>query len=1344
MILNKINSLIVFFFAVVFFLAVGVWEFLQSDFVGRYLNKQVNSYLPKEAKEKVAFEKVSIRFFPPGVSLERITVKDLDVSNTKLNITAFLDELRLNFNIFNALRNQLTLKDLILVGGDVVVEGQIGETQESSGEDNNTEFIKQVVQEIIPRYLRNLIFEDVNLSTPWIDGFLTRSEFNFYNKVSYLDFQGTSIQCFLAECKESLPEDGFLDGVDLRAELLPGELRVKRFDFTYLLSQLWGNGILRGDIYNFKELKFEGILNSSIFIKNLHSFDKALTEYNGHVLTKSNFEYKNNQISSVTEGEVKNIVSPYAKIKNGKFTAKNIGQKLFIENALIDDPDGKIETLNSFELLDIKKLSLLEPKFKVKLTKAHSNKLLYFLKDSLDPLKTPLTGILDLDVNINRVKIKGKNVKSEYIALKDGAIDIFNFKNIIFKDMNFDIDVNTEIVDVLGELEFGESKANIKGQIRGKDLNAKVDMSSVNLKDVSPIAGQEFIGKGRATLDIAGPYDDVKFDLDINAEDSEYLDLKLGEVRGRIELFLGKKLINFLELKNKLGPSTFTLNGNVSFENDTTLDLDIYSDSFVYDDAVKMLYPITSGIKYLPRGIVGRFSSKTKITGKTKNLEFSAKTKVLARDMFYETESFSRASFELDFIKRKVFLKNAKLYKDRGVISPVMSYDLDTETLEYKIRFSNLPLTEFQLLNRGNLGISGLLSLGLDGKAISGKNKFKLSTNLFNSRVAGKNVPNSNLEIDYDQEKIKSSFQLLGNDITGEFDLDISDRPKTSNFSLRSNSKNLKELISIFRPHNIRRDDLFGRLVGQLDFSGKFNELEKSNLKLNIQDFNFFSKDFSLKLDPRFATFQIRNGKIGNDKIQIVDGVNKINVSGQGDLRNQFNAGASVNLKGEAFEFIFDRIIKSSGKFFFSFDLQSKEGIKNLDNKIVLKGENFSTTVKDIPASFTNVNFVSEFEKNVLDLKSAKGLFGGGEFEAFGFVRFKFPFPEIGLEIKSTNSRVDFFKNTNVWISTSTRLEGVEPPYLLTGDVSIVNATVNDEPEDFNASRRKEFNNPYLPQVNNDSGLKLVELNLNVKSLRPIKIKNSLAAMNFHTNLVLSDSLFSPRIRGDLRLVPGTGKFFFKNNDFVLTRGSVALDGISTLEPNLDFEGVTTINDYQIFLTVNGTPNNYNLTLNSNPSLSEDDIVGLLATGLTSDKTSRLSEGEKESITSLGIGAIIFDRFKINQELQSALGINLSIAPDIDEDNNSGVNEINRSRSRGQSRSTTKVSVKKNLTNKAYLSVSSTVGGETGDRQKLNMNYDFSDNLSVEGVYEVRSREEADTNDDNDSVGMDLKWRLEF
>ena len=74
----------------------------------------------------------------------------------------------------------------------------------------------------------------------------------------------------------------------------------------------------------------------------------------------------------------------------------------------------------------------------------------------------------------------------------------------------------------------------------------------------------------------------------------------------------------------------------------------------------------------------------------------------------------------------------------------------------------------------------------------------------------------------------------------------------------------------------------------------------------------------------------------------------------------------------------------------------------------------------------------------------------------------------------------------------------------------------------------------------------------------------------------------------------------------------------------------------------------------------------------------------------------------------------------------------------------TNIEVKKRLSEAMSLSVSSTVGGSIGQRQRMNLNYGLTRKIQVEGVYELRTNAEGTEDIIDNSIGGDIKYRHTF
>ena len=190
---------------------------------------------------------------------------------------------------------------------------------------------------------------------------------------------------------------------------------------------------------------------------------------------------------------------------------------------------------------------------------------------------------------------------------------------------------------------------------------------------------------------------------------------------------------------------------------------------------------------------------------------------------------------------------------------------------------------------------------------------------------------------------------------------------------------------------------------------------------------------------------------------------------------------------------------------------------------------------------------------------------------------------------------------------------------------------------------------------------------------------------------------------------------------------------------------VLIINQYSVNVGVVGPVKNFNVDLTSQPALSQSDILSLIAFGYTEDLSNNLSDTERETMTRAGVGAIIFDSFKINETLKKEFGLQVNLGTQLSQDEGSLLAGRNtEGANNNRVRSATTFEIKKKINDAMTLSVSSTVGTSTEQRQGINLNYNLNKNVSVEGVYENRNTDQVETINVDTSVGADVKWKWSF
>jgi translocation and assembly module TamB len=91
------------------------------------------------------------------------------------------------------------------------------------------------------------------------------------------------------------------------------------------------------------------------------------------------------------------------------------------------------------------------------------------------------------------------------------------------------------------------------------------------------------------------------------------------------------------------------------------------------------------------------------------------------------------------------------------------------------------------------------------------------------------------------------------------------------------------------------------------------------------------------------------------------------------------------------------------------------------------------------------------------------------------------------------------------------------------------------------------------------------------------------------------------------------GWYTYHNRKFTLERGQITFTGGTPIDPSLDIVARYTLQKYKIDMAITGTAHTPTLTLRSEPSLEQADILSMLIFGKS---TNGLSAGEKSSLQS--------------------------------------------------------------------------------------------------------------------------------
>jgi translocation and assembly module TamB len=289
-----------------------------------------------------------------------------------------------------------------------------------------------------------------------------------------------------------------------------------------------------------------------------------------------------------------------------------------------------------------------------------------------------------------------------------------------------------------------------------------------------------------------------------------------------------------------------------------------------------------------------------------------------------------------------------------------------------------------------------------------------------------------------------------------------------------------------------------------------------------------------------------------------------------------------------------------------------------------------------------------------------------------------------------------------------------------------------------------------------DPSLDFLTLDVRIESRRPLVIKNNLVEAQLAIDsgsLDVSGTNQRVGMRGRLRVIPG-GRVHFQQADFEVRQGIIRFDDATRVEPNVDVTAVTEYRRYtdtgaatasgvsasggtgaaaanstrggslwRITLHAYGDVDDLHVEMTSEPSLSQEDIVLLLAMGMT--------RAELDQLQASSIGASIALNY-----LGAASGADRAVKqalPIIDDFRFGSAYSTTTGKTEPQ------LTIGKRLTNDVRASVTTDLSGD--QELRSNIEWRFGSGLSVQGTYD-------NINDVSSSalgnLGADLRWRLEI
>jgi translocation and assembly module TamB len=376
---------------------------------------------------------------------------------------------------------------------------------------------------------------------------------------------------------------------------------------------------------------------------------------------------------------------------------------------------------------------------------------------------------------------------------------------------------------------------------------------------------------------------------------------------------------------------------------------------------------------------------------------------------------------------------------------------------------------------------------------------------------------------------------------------------------------------------------------------------------------------------------------------------------------------------------------------------------------------NGSVAYAELPSGLSEMKGALVFTRDRVHIDSLTARTGGGTLDLKGDATFYNR--QINFDVAATGKGVRLRHPPGVSSTADAELHwvGTGNSSTLSGDITVTKLAVTPG-FDFSAYLERSRQLSSIAPAN--SPLYKVKLDIHVQTTPELQMKTAVARLSGDADLRLRGSAARPVVLGRADILEGEATF--NGTKFRLERGDITFANPVAIEPRVDLQASTHVRNYDLNVTVTGTPARLTVNYRSEPPLPQSDIIALLALGRTRQESEQLQQESGQSQFSGDASSLILNQAlnaTATSRMQRLFGVSrIKIDPQ-------GLTTETNPTGRGP-----QVTIEQEFANNLSLSYSTNVSQSS--QQIIRGEYYFTRNVSVVG-----------TRDQNGVVSFDMRIR---
>ena len=377
--------------------------------------------------------------------------------------------------------------------------------------------------------------------------------------------------------------------------------------------------------------------------------------------------------------------------------------------------------------------------------------------------------------------------------------------------------------------------------------------------------------------------------------------------------------------------------------------------------------------------------------------------------------------------------------------------------------------------------------------------------------------------------------------------------------------------------------------------------------------------------------------------------------------------------------------------------------------------KNAAVNYAGLPSGLSDANGSLTFTRDRIRIEHLSAHTGGGTLDFRGDATNYNQQVNFNLTVIAKDVRLRYPAGVSSTASAELHWIGTRNSSTVSGDVLVTKLAVTPG-FDFGSYLERSRQSGAITAAN--SPLYNIKLDVAVRTSPELQMQTAVARLSGDADLKLRGSVARPSVLGRVDILEGDATF--NGIKFRLERGDITFANPVAIDPQFNLQATTHVRNYDLDVTVTGTPERLNVTYRSEPPLPKSDIIALLALGRTSGESEQLQQQSGQTLftdeaTNLIINQAI--NSTVSNRMQKLFGVSrIKIDPQ-------GLTTETNPTARGP-----QITIQQEFANNLSLTYSTNVSQSA--QQIIEGEYFFTRNFSVVG-----------TRDQNGVVSFDVRVR---